>query len=379
MARVAFRNARIVLGDEVVAGSVLVEDGVIASIDGGPSSVGEDLAGDYLIPGLVELHTDQLEDYYRPRPGVFWNALGALQAHDAQIAGSGITTVFDAVRIGSDPETPGGMAQHVEVLVEAIATGMGDGRLRADHKIHLRCELPTADVIDDFERFCRVPLVKLASVMDHTPGQRQYQTVSKYVGYYKERLRLSDAEMDDFIAARHHEQALYSARSRKAIFALGREIGLAFASHDDATEGHVAESVEDGVSIAEFPTTMVAAERSHAAGLAVLMGAPNVVRGGSHSGNIAATDLAREGCLDVLSSDYVPGALIHAAFLLPTLTDTVTLPSAIAMVSRTPARAAHLADRGEIAPGQRADLVRVRMHGEMPVVKGVWRQGERVS
>ena len=174
-------------------------------------SVGEDFEGDYLIPGLVELHTDHLEGHYRPRPSVYWNPLGALQAHDVQIAGSGITTVFDAVRIGSDPETPGGMGDHVEVLVEAIATGVADGRLRADHLIHLRCELPTPDVVDDFERFVHLPLVKLASVMDHTPGQRQYQTVGKYVQYYKEKLRLTDTEMEEFIAARHKEQELYSA------------------------------------------------------------------------------------------------------------------------------------------------------------------------
>jgi alpha-D-ribose 1-methylphosphonate 5-triphosphate diphosphatase len=159
----------------------------------------------------------------------------------------------------------------------------------------------------------------------------------------------------------------------------GLEVGIAFASHDDATPAHVQESVADGVSIAEFPTTMVAAEQSHAAGLAVLMGAPNVVRGGSHSGNIAATDLAREGCLDVLSSDYIPGALIHAAFMLPEVVDSISLPQAIRMVSATPAKAAHLSDRGEIVAGKRADLVRVRLHGDMPVVKGVWRQGRRVS
>jgi len=378
MTETIFRNAQIVLPDEVIRGSVKIEDGLIAAVDAG-GSVGEDFEGDYLIPGLVELHTDHLENHYRPRPGVYWNPLGALQAHDVQIAGSGITTVFDAVRIGSDPETPGGMGDHVEVLIEAITTGVEDGRLRADHLVHLRCELPTPDVLDDFERFCHLPLVKLASVMDHTPGQRQYQTVSKYVHYYKERMRFSDAEMDAFIQTRHAEQALYSARNRAAILKRGIAAGIAFASHDDATPEHVSESVADGVSIAEFPTTMVAAEQSHAAGLAVLMGAPNVVRGGSHSGNIAATDLAREGCLDVLSSDYVPGALIHAAFMLPEVTGSVSLPQAIRMVSATPAKAAHLSDRGEILAGKRADLVRVRMHGDMPVVKGVWRQGRRVS
>ena len=374
----SFRNAKIVLPDEVITGSVQIEDGTITAIDSGLSQVGEDLAGDYLIPGLVELHTDHLEGHYRPRPGVYWNPMAALQAHDVQIAGSGITTVFDAVRIGSDPELPGGMAEHVQVLVDAIEAGMSDGRLRADHLIHLRCELPTPDVFSDFERFCDLPLVKLASVMDHTPGQRQYQTMETYRKYYQDRMRYSDAEMDAFIAERENEQRRYAEANRKAILKRGREVGIAFASHDDATIEHVGESVADGVSIAEFPTTIIAAEQSHAAGLAVLMGAPNVVRGGSHSGNIAAVDLAKQGCLDVLSSDYVPGALILAAFQLPALAG-IGLPEAIRMVSSTPARAAHLGDRGEIAFGKRADLVRVRMHGDMPVVRGVWRQGQRVS
>jgi alpha-D-ribose 1-methylphosphonate 5-triphosphate diphosphatase len=373
-----FRNATIVLGDEVVTGSVHVVDGAIYAIDTGPSQLGEDFGGDYLIPGLIELHTDQLENHYRPRPGVFWNTLGALQSHDVQIAGSGITTVFDAVRIGEDPEMPG-MAEHVQVMVDAIATGVADGRLKADHLIHLRCELPTSDVVDDFERFCTLPLVKLASLMDHSPGQRQYRVLDGYIHYYKTKLSLSDAEMETFIADRQAEGQMYSARNRAAILKRGHEIGLAFASHDDATREQVEESLRDGVDIAEFPTTLEAAEASHKAGLAVLMGAPNVVRGGSHSGNVAATDLASRGFLDVLSSDYVPGALLLAAFRLPTLAEVVTLPDAIRMVSATPAKAAHLNDRGEIALGKRADLVRVRLHGDMPVVKGVWRQGERVS
>jgi alpha-D-ribose 1-methylphosphonate 5-triphosphate diphosphatase len=373
-----FRNATLVLPDEIVTGDVRLVDGLVADIDSGPLAAGEDFGGDYLVPGLVELHTDHLEQHYRPRPGVFWDPLAALQAHDVQIAGSGITTVFDAVRLGSDPDLPG-MGAHVQALVDAIAAGVADGRLRADHLIHLRCELPTPDVAEDFERFCDLPLVRLASVMDHTPGQRQFQTVSKYRQYYQGRLRLSDAEMDRFIAEREADQARFAERHRKAILRRGHAAGIAFASHDDATETHVAESVADGVSIAEFPTTLLAARRSHEAGLAVLMGAPNVVRGGSHSGNVAAVELARDGALDVLSSDYVPGALIQAAFQLPALTGTLTLPEAVAMVTANPARAARLDDRGALLPGQRADLVRVRLHGDMPVVKAVWRGGRRVS
>jgi alpha-D-ribose 1-methylphosphonate 5-triphosphate diphosphatase len=378
MMETAFRNATIVLPDEMVTGSVQMRGSEIVSIDTGASSTGEDFGGDYLIPGLIELHTDQLENHYRPRPGVFWNTLGALQSHDVQIAGSGITTVFDAVRIGEDPEMPG-MAEHVQVMVDAIATGVADGRLKADHLIHLRCELPTSDVAADFERFCTLPLVKLASLMDHSPGQRQYQKLDGFIKYYKGKLSLNDEQMDKFIADRQAEGVMYSAKNRAAILKRGHEVGLAFASHDDSTTEQVAESLADGVDIAEFPTTLEAAEASHKAGLAVLMGAPNVVRGGSHSGNVAAADLARRGHLDVLSSDYVPGALLLAAFSLPSLAENVTLPDAIRMVSSRPAKAAHLHDRGEIVAGKRADLVRVRLHGDMPVIKGVWRQGQRVS
>ena len=372
------RNARIVLPDEVIEGSLAVEDGAISAIDLSHAEGGTDFAGDYLIPGLVELHTDHLENHYHPRPSVYWDPMAALQAHDTQIAGSGITTVFDALRIGSDVEMPG-MGDHVDVLLGAITAGQADGRLRADHKVHLRCELPAHDVVEHFERFCDLPIVRLASVMDHTPGQRQYQTIGKYIEYYQEKMRFTDEQMAAFIADRHNEQAQYSDKHRKAILRRGLAAGIAFASHDDATAEHVAESVADGVSIAEFPTTLVAAEASHKAGLAVLMGAPNIVRGKSHSGNISATELAKSHVLDVLSSDYVPFALLQAAFLLPQRAEEISLSQSVAMVTRNPARAVGLTDRGEIAAGRRADFVRVALIAGAPVVRGVWRQGERVS
>jgi alpha-D-ribose 1-methylphosphonate 5-triphosphate diphosphatase len=309
---------------------------------------------------------------------VTWHAIAALQSHDAQIAGAGITTVFDAVRLGSDPEI-GDITEDVTAQVDAIAQADKEDRLRAEHLVHLRCELPTPDVIEQFEAHCEKPVVKLASLMDHTPGARQYVTLEHYIAYYKKRMRLSDAEMAQFIADRQHEHGLYSKKSHDAILAKGREIGLAFASHDDATPAHVEEAVRDGVVIAEFPTTMDAARAAHGAGLAVLMGAPNVVRGKSHNGNISASELAREGVLDVLSSDYVPFALMVAAFQLPDRVSTVSLPQSIALVTRNPAKAAHLNDRGEIAVGKRGDLVRVRKTDSAPVVRGVWRQGKRVS
>ena len=376
MGEVVFRNARIVLGDAVIEGSLSVKDGIIAAIETGAAKSGKDLDGDYLIPGLVELHTDHLENHYRPRPGVFWDPLAALHAHDVQIAGSGITTVFDAVRIGSDSDVPE-MGPHVENLTGAIAAGRDDGWLRAEHFIHLRCELPSHDVLEQFEAYAIHPETRLASVMDHTPGQRQFRSLDDYKRFYK--IGRTQEELETYIAARLADHERYSAPHRAHIVRRARELGLALASHDDATIVQVEESVTDGVAIAEFPTTLEAAAAAHDAGLAILMGAPNVVRGKSHSGNISATDLVRAGLLDILSSDYVPFALLKAAFVLPQRVDDLSLSAALATVTRNPARAAGLDDRGEIAIGKRADLVRVQVTNGLPVVRGVWRQGRRVS
>lgn len=378
MTEFAITNARIVLADEVIDGTVLVRDGVIADVDSGSVHHAEDFDGDYLIPGLVELHTDHFESHYRPRPGVTWNAIAALQAHDTQVAGAGITTVFDAIRIGSDPDT-GDIGADVDAMVAAVAQAQGEGRLRAEHQVHLRCELATPDVVAHFEAHVDNPIVGLASVMDHTPGARQYTTLEHYISYYQKRMRFSDEEMARFISDRQADHDRWADANRKAILERGRAVGLAFASHDDATLDHVEESVRDGLAIAEFPTTMEAARASHEAGLAVLMGAPNVVRGRSHNGNISASDLAAAGVLDVLSSDYVPAALLQAAFVLPSRSEAITLPQSIRMVTSRPAAAAGLDDRGTIEAGRRADLVRVQPVGDIPVVRSVWRQGRRVS
>jgi alpha-D-ribose 1-methylphosphonate 5-triphosphate diphosphatase len=374
----AFRNARIVLADKVIEGSLATRDGQIAAIESGPASTGKDLDGDFLIPGLVELHTDHLENHYRPRPGVFWDPFAALHAHDVQIAGSGITTVFDAVRIGSDLDLPD-MKDHAGSMVQAVRDAREADWLRADHLIHLRCELPSADVIEHFEAFVDHPATRLISLMDHTPGQRQFTSMEAYKLFYQKQLGSTEAEVERYLAAALAQHERYSRPNRRHLVDRANALGLAMASHDDATLAHIEEAVEDGVAIAEFPTTLESAAAAHDSGLAILMGAPNVVRGKSHSGNISATDLVRAGLLDILSSDYVPFALLQAAFLLPQRIDGLALPAALATVTLNPARAAGLDDRGEIAIGKQADLVRIRVTNGMPIVRGVWRRGKRVS
>lgn len=369
-------NARIVLADSVLEGSVRVDGGVITDI-GTPSRTGLDLEGDYLIPGLVELHTDHLETHYAPRPRVRWNPVAAVQAHDAQIAASGITTVFDAIRIGLDEDTDVSAAE-MRILADAIRAGMDAGRLRAEHFIHLRCEVSAPDCLESFLAIKDHPLVRLASLMDHAPGQRQFASLDAYKVYYQGKTKMSDAELDAFTARRNAQSQAHSGKHRRAISQMCHELGIVLASHDDATRAHVEEAVDLGLHIAEFPTTFEAARASRQAGLSILMGGPNVVRGGSHSGNVSARALAEADLLDILSSDYIPFSMLQSAFALADGPEGISLSKAVQLVTKRPAEAAGLADRGEIAIGKRADFVHLRIEDGIPIVLTVWRQGRRV-
>jgi alpha-D-ribose 1-methylphosphonate 5-triphosphate diphosphatase len=367
---VTIKNARIILEDEVIAGSIQIRNGKITDISSGNGISGEDFDGDYLMPGIVELHTDHLEQHYAPRPKVRWNADAALMAHDAQIAASGITTVLDALRVGMDGDIDIN-ASDMSLLANAIADGQSQGRLRADHYLHLRCEVSSPNCLDAFALFEHNKQVKIASLMDHAPGQRQFASLEAYKIYYMGKQKMTQAEFDAYCDRRIAESAANADRFRTDIASRCQAKGIALASHDDATLAHVDEAIAQGIQVAEFPT-------SKQAGMAVLMGAPNIVRGSSHSGNVSARELANAGYLDILSSDYIPFSLMQAVFTMPELVDGYTLPQAINLVTRNPANAVGFNDRGTLSTGKRGDMVRVQVQNTIPVVRSVWREGQRV-
>jgi alpha-D-ribose 1-methylphosphonate 5-triphosphate diphosphatase len=372
-------NATLVLPDEVLTGSLRLRDGRIAEIAPGRTvpAGAMDCEGDLVMPGLIELHTDNLERHIEPRPKVNWPHQAAIIAHDAELASVGITTVFDALRVGSvlsDLKT--GYGEYARGLADEILAMRAQGDLRITHLLHLRAEVCSETLVEELAKFGPDDKIGIVSLMDHTPGERQFRDVSKLWDYMTKKRGLTAQEFEDHVTGLRALKDKVGALHEAAAVAEARRYGAVLASHDDTTAPQVAVSAAHGAHFAEFPTTSEAAQACRGAGIKVMMGAPNLIRGGSHSGNVAAQALAEADLLDIVSSDYVPSSLLSAAMMLGDIWGD--LAKAVATVTVAPAKATGLDDRGRLSVGARGDVIRVRKIGSTGAVRGVWVQGARI-
>ena len=380
MMQTVLANARLVLPSDVLTGSLCLADGRITDIAAGTTvPVGAlDCDGDLVMPGLIELHTDNLERHIEPRPQVHWPHQAAIIAHDAELASVGITTVFDALRVGSVlSDSKAAYGEYARAMADEIIALRASGALRISHLLHLRAEVCSETLVEELAKFGPEDSIGIVSLMDHTPGERQFRDLTKLWDYMAKKRAMTTGDFDDHISTMRALKAEVGQLHEAAAVAEARRYGAVLASHDDTTASQVGISARHGVQFAEFPTTLEAARACHSHAIKVMMGAPNLVRGGSHSGNVAAKDLAEAGLLDIVSSDYVPSSLLSAALFLGDLWDDAA--RGVATVTAAPAAASGLGDRGRLAVGQRADVIRVARIGRAGVVRGVWVQGRRVG
>lgn len=372
-------NAQLVLENQLLTGAMTIEQGVICDItEGDHVPTGAlDCAGDLVIPGLVELHTDNVERHIEPRPEVDWPHLLALIAHDAELTSTGITTVFDAMRVGSIHSGKGRYIDYARKLADELLAAREQGYFKISHFLHLRAEICSETLLEELAAFGASDRVGIVSLMDHTPGQRQFRDLTALKTYVAKKRGVNDAEFAEHVETLLGLQKRLGAKHEAGAVKEARRLGAVLASHDDTTANHVRTSTGNGVGFAEFPTTVEAAAACRIHGIAVMMGAPNLIRGGSHSGNVAAEALAKADLLDIVSSDYVPSALLLSAFRLADIWND--LPRAIATVTSNPAKAVRLHDRGALKTGLRGDVLRVRKIGETPLLRGVWSQGKKVG
>lgn len=373
----------VVLADRVVTADLAIEDGAIVAI-AEPSARHRhgpvvDCAGCDILPGFVDLHTDNVERHVEVRPGMFWPPARAVLGHDAELASAGVTTAFDAITLGGG-FADGARQEAAIATIAAFDRARAERLLRVDHQLHLRCELSDAGLpalLDRLDGLGGDVRPRLVSLMNHTPGQRQWRDLRKFRAHYVRRYGLSDAELAALIAARQHSERESLPANRQRALAFAALTAARLASHDDTDASDVDDAVAAGCVLSEFPTTAAAAAYAAARGLSIIAGAPNLVRGASHSGNVSAAELAGAGHLHVLASDYSPASLLQAVYLLRDR-DGWPLPDAARTVSLTPARIMGLDDRGAIAAGCRADVIVVSHTGVGPVIRETWAGGRRV-
>ncbi len=376
---VCLANATLVLPHREMHGSITIDQGVITDIssDNRVPTGAIDCQKDYVLPGLIELHTDNLERHMEPRPGVNWPHLAALISHDSELACTGITTVFDALRVGSIVQKSAGLGAYARVVADELLTARANQAFKISHFIHLRAEICSETLLDELSQFNREDRVGIVSLMDHTPGQRQFRDLTALRTYMSKKRNMNDEQFAEHIAFLKSLQERIGKAHEAGAVEHAERLGATLASHDDTTKQQVATSTTHGVSFAEFPTTVEAARACRDNGIAVMMGAPNLVRGGSHSGNVSAATLADSDLLDIISSDYVPSALLLSVFILAKQWED--LPRAVLCATLNPANAVGLKDRGALKLGNRGDILRVTTHANTPILRGVWSSGNRVA
>ena len=358
-------NGQIITPDRVIENGVIeIVDGIITDILENSSKSGDviDANRGYVLPGIVDIHGDDLETAISPRPSARFPVDFALLHLDRRNAGLGITTKLHAIAYFED-ELKG---RHVGTSKEIVETMT---RLRdeflTNHFAHVRCEISSdlRDVLEAIES----PLTKLVSLMDHTPGQGQFTDPARYREYHKRMYGLNDAEIDQIIRKKSG-YAGESVQKMREVAEIAHARGISIASHDDDSPEKVELVHSIGARISEFPITLDAARRARELGMTISMGAPNVVLGRSTSGNLSTSEAIDAGLVDLLCSDYNPGSMLHSAFIL-WKRGVLTLPCAVKMITRNPAEAVGMDGTiGSIEIGKRADLLIVSERMGIPVV-----------
>ena len=369
-------GARVVLPDAVLEdAAVLIEDGVIAAIDpeSGKGAQTLDLSGKTLIPGMIDLHCDALEKEVEPRPNVHFPLDFACAQADKRNAAAGVTTVFHALSFANEEL---GVRNNAFAASVARAVHAWNPHGLVDNRVHCRYEVTDPTAPDILLELMAADEMHLLSVMDHSPGQGQFKDIAAYRDYLARTYKKTEGELDALVENKLAQAEGAMARIRLLIDAAQAQ-GIRVASHDDDTPEKVETLHGLGVGISEFPINLESAQAARERGMSTVFGAPNILRGKSQSGAMRALDAVKAGVADCLCADYHPATLIVAVFRLPELAD-ITLADAVRLVSANPARAAGLADRGEIATGKRADLVAVAHINGLAQASGVFAAGKPV-
>jgi alpha-D-ribose 1-methylphosphonate 5-triphosphate diphosphatase len=357
--------------------SLKVEDGRIAEIKTGEiKSVRRkiDAQGRYLLPGLIDIHSDSIEKALEPRPNIFFPQNLVILEMDRLLAASGITTIFHSLSFAEGEIGVRSNRMAAEIISE-IHRLAPDLRLRT--KAHARFELTDNGALPFLEELIQDRKIHLLSLMDHTPGQGQFRELTSFKNYFGAVYQKNEEELEKIIQQKYSAQETLSA-TVDYIVSRCRSQGIPLASHDDDSRGKIEWLQERGIVISEFPVNLDAARAAKEKGIAVCLGAPNILRGNSQGKNLSGRKAIASGLGDILCSDYAPMTLVHSVFAIYRL-DLLPLHAAVNLVSLNPAQAVGLAgETGSIEPGKDADLTLVDLSKEVPCLAKTWVKGREV-
>lgn len=382
---IAIKNGRIVTPEAVVENKILLvnEDRIFGFAD---SSLGAekviDAHGRYVIPGIIDVHSDKIEQYIAPRPTSQMDFEFALKVCERDLLGAGITTMYHSLSLFQDEifgKTPLRTKENVQQIADLIS-GIHMRNHLIHHRFHLRIEIDNLEAFDIVRDMISQGKVHLISFMDHSPGQGQYSslevysdTISKYNGKEIDSMGLEG------VMEYHKTKPMLTFEQLKELTELAHAKGIAVASHDDDTDEKLAINKKIGVDISEFPITLEAAKSAKAMGFYTIVGSPNILRGGSHSGNMSAADGILQDSADLLCSDYYPAAILSSIFYMHQK-HGIPLPEMVNKATLNPARATKThQDYGSIEVGKKADLLIVDELDGYPVITHVIVDGKTTS
>jgi alpha-D-ribose 1-methylphosphonate 5-triphosphate diphosphatase len=330
-----------------------------------------DARGRCVLPGIIDIHSDKIEQFIQPRPTAQMDFAFAFKVCERDLLSAGVTTMYHSISLlenGVFGSSPLRTKENVLQIADLVANIHLRGHL-IHHRVHLRIEIDNPEAFGVARGLAAQGRVHQISFMDHTPGQGQYRDLAVYrsaVAKYNNKKAI-DVDMDAMVA-RHKNKPLLSFAQLRALTDLAHENGIAVASHDDDSEEKLVVNQEIGVDISEFPVTLEIAKAAKALGFYTVVGAPNILRGGSHSGNMSAADAVLAGCADILCSDYYPAAILHSIFLMHTKYG-VSLPEMVAKATLRPARAMKIDGAyGSLEAGKKADILIVDVLDGYPVL-----------
>jgi len=371
---IAIENGKTITPDQIIEDQVLLIGGdrilgFANSAKGAERVV--NAHGRYVIPGLIDVHSDKIEQYISPRPTSQVDFEFALKTCERDLLGAGITTIYHSLSLFAD-EIFGKSPLRTRENVKEIAGLIANIHLRnhlIHNRFHLRIEIDNMEAFDIVRDMIGQGDVHLISFMDHTPGQGQYSDLAMY---HDAVIKYNGKEIEalgfDGVLEHHKNKSMLSLKQLKELAALAREKGLAVASHDDDTDKKLALNKEIGVDISEFPITIDVAKAAKECGLYTVVGAANILRNGSHSGNLSATEAVLEDCADIICSDYYPAAILHSIFMMHSKYG-VPLPQMVNRATLTPAKATKIdKDYGSVEVGKKADLLIVDVLDGYPVI-----------